>query len=261
MPPSHSKYYKLSLYDGMEALDATNYNTPFPYHYHPTFNVSLVYAGSFKCKLNDKFVIAPPGSILITNPGEIHANPCDKGEHTSFFTFYLSPDFINYCSGENAVYFNNKVINDAVLFAGLNNIRLSLINSNSIADSETELVKVLNQLTARYGANPYHEQSNIDNLFADMIAEESFSKFSLEDAAKRFGIDKYKFLRLFKFQTGLTPNNYFILKRIEKSKTMLTEGRELLGIAIDLGFYDTAHYCHYFKKFTGISPIAYTSGA
>ena len=79
----------------------------------------------------------------------------------------------------------------------------------------------------------------------------------MQEAAGQLGIDKYKFLRLFKSQTGLTPNNYIILKKIEKSKAMLTEGHDLLAVAINLGFYDTAHFCKHFKKFTGTSPVAY----
>ncbi len=38
---------------------------------------------------------------------------------------------------------------------------------------------------------------------------------------------------------------------------MLMEGQDLLAVAIDLGFYDTAHFCKHFKKFTGTSPVAY----
>ncbi|MGZ3832122.1 MAG: helix-turn-helix domain-containing protein [Mucilaginibacter sp.] len=237
MKASQSKFYKLPLYDGLEALDSINHNTPFPFHFHPTFNISIVYNGIFRAKLSDKLVNTAPGSILITNPGEIHANPCQKDDIVTFFTFYIPADFLYHCNGGKIVRFHQNVIDDAVLFDLLHRLRLAL----------------------KYGSDK-QEEANPYPLFEDFLAEENYEKFSLPEAAKRFGIDKYKFLRLFKFQTGLTPNNYFILKRIEKSKIMLTDGHDLLGIAIDLGFYDTAHFCNHFKKFTGISPIAYTSG-
>ncbi|CAN5195796.1 AraC family transcriptional regulator [soil metagenome] len=261
MKAPRSKYYKLSVCDGMEALDASNYNTPFPSHYHPTFNISLVYDGVFQAKLNDRSVGATPGTILITNPQEIHANPCDKEDSLSFFTFYLSRDFLNYCNESKQVGFAEKIIDDPKLFAELNKLKLSLNNGEPPMNFEGELVKNLKLLAVNHGTNSPEESNDMHALFEDFLAEENFEKFSLEDAARRFGIDKFKFLRLFKFQTGLTPNNYFILKRIEKSKIMLAEGRDLLSVAIDLGFYDTAHFCNHFKKFTGISPIAYTAGS
>jgi AraC-like DNA-binding protein len=257
---SRSKYYKLPLFDGLEALDATHHNTPFPAHFHPTFNISLVYDGVFQTKLNDRFVSANPGTILITNPHEIHANPCDKSDSISFFTFYLSRDFLTYCNKGKPVGFDQKVIDDTGLFTSLHKLKLSLNNDGSPLNFEAELVKTINWLAVKHGGGSFEAENGMYALFEDFLAEENFSRFSLPDAAKRFGIDKYKFLRLFKFSTGLTPNNYFILKRIEKSKIMLAGGHDLLSVAIDLGFYDTAHFCNHFKKFTGISPIAYTAG-
>src|SRR3569833_2206166 len=107
---------------------------------------------------------------------------------------------------------------------------------------EEELRQVFSVLASNYGSGQVKEQEKEQLLFNELLAGDQFEKFSLADAAKSFGIDKYKFLRLFKDQTGLTPKNYFIYRRIEKSKTMLAEGKDLLSVAIDLGFYDAAHY-------------------
>jgi AraC-like DNA-binding protein len=259
MSASHSKYYKLSLCDGLEALDTLNHNTSFPFHFHPTFNISIVYKGIFQTRLNDGAANALAGTILITNPGEIHANPFEKDDSVTFFTFYVSAEFLCYCNGGKPVCFNSKVIDDAGLFADLHNLRILLISGQAGQDFESGLINVLGELALKHGSDRIGEENNY-TLFENFLKEENFSKFSLEDAARRFGVDKYKFLRLFKFQTGLTPNNYFILKRIEQSKLMLTRGHDLLSVAIDLGFYDTAHFCNHFKKFTGISPVAYTGG-
>jgi transcriptional regulator GlxA family with amidase domain len=114
-------------------------------------------------------------------------------------------------------------------------------------------------LALKYGS-PKNETNVKLVLFQELLADEHIEKFSLTEAAKSMGLDKYKFLRLFKDQTGLTPNNYFIYKRIEKSKEMLAEGRGLLKVAVDMGFYDAAHYANHFKKFTGVSPMNFSGG-
>ena len=95
------------------------------------------------------------------------------------------------------------------------------------------------------------------DFFIAFLEENDLEKFSLENTASKFGLDKYKFLRLFKQETGLTPNNYIILKRIEKCKELLQTQDDLLDIAIQTGFYDATHLCKYFKKITGITPLAY----
>lgn len=255
-----SKYYKLPVGEGLEALYVQHYNSSFPFHFHPTYNITLVYEGSFNTQLSDKLVIAPSGTILITNPQEIHANPFEKESSVSFFTFYVSQDFMEYCNKGQSIFFNEKVIDDLDLFVALHQLATHIDKAHTYPTYEEELKKTLHLLAFKHG-NPQFEPQDlkIKSLFDDFLAEENCSKFSLVDAAKRFGVDKYKFIRLFKSQTGLTPNNYFILQRIEKSKAMLAAGEELLSVAIDLGFYDTAHYCNHFKKFTGISPIAYST--
>ena len=258
MKESLSKYHKLPLCDGLEALYVTQYNTPFPFHYHPTFNISLIYEGVFPTQLDDRLIITPIGTLLITNPGEIHANPCEKGNSVSFFTFYLAQDLLTLCNDGRPVGFVGKTIYDPGLFSDLHRLSLDIRTGDPEIAFEEQFSKTFRLLARRYGSPGRRMRTEGPTaLFREFLAEDHLVKFSLADTARRFGMDKYKFLRLFKSQTGLTPNNYFIMKRIEKSKTLLTEGQDILGIAIELGFYDAAHFCNHFKKFTGISPGAY----
>jgi len=261
MIKAFSKFHKLTSCDGLEALATRNYNISFPLHFHQTYNISLVYEGAFRTKVGEKSLCALPGSILITNPLEIHSNPCESDEFASFFTFYVSPDFFRRAaSGQNA-FFRDNVIYDAMLFDKLHKIALQIENDSNGENLEYELNATLNELSFKYAFTDTDQSNLINNnsLFEEYLANEDFEKFSLDQSAKQFGIDKFKFLRLFKSQTGLTPNNYVILKRIEKSKEMLYSGHDLLGTAIDLGFYDIPHFSKHFKKFTGIAPSVYSS--
>lgn len=259
MNSKRAKYYKLGIGEGLEALHASDHNSSFPFHFHPTYNITLVYDGAFNTQLSDKLLVSPSGTILITNPQEIHANPFQKDSKVSFFTFYVSQDFLEYCNQGRSVVFNENVIYDEQLFSAFHQLAGAMHSSVGQAYEE-RLKNVLRQLAAAHGNDQFEAQDQrIKSLFDDYLAQEDMARFSLPDAARRFGIDKYKFIRLFKSQTGLTPHNYFILKRIERSKNLLAEGRDLLSIAIDLGFYDVSHYCNHFKKFTGISPVAYTT--
>lgn len=255
-----SKYFRFAFCDHLEALSACNYKTPFPFHFHSTFNLSLVFNGSFNTQLNDRLIKSPPGSLLITNPDEIHANPCSKNDLLSFFTFYISKKFMEYCNGNKTVFFSQNTINDANFFSSFHQLSLRL-RENSSSNIEVEFIKVLRRLIAKHAGNGQETRHKKQIIFQHFLEEENFEKFSLDDTARRFGMDKFKFIRLFKYQTGLTPNNYFIYRRIEKSKAMLAEGRDLLSIAVELGFYDAAHYCNHFKKFTGISPLAFVAGS
>lgn len=255
-----SKYFRLPFCDELEALSVVNHKTSFPAHFHPTFNITLVYNGSFHTELGDRSIFAPSGSILITNPEEIHANPIGEDGHVSFFTFYIGKEFLEYCHHKHPVTFQQKTINDPFLFSGLHDLSMRVKTDHDNPVQHADFLPVLHYLAIHYGSETMMAGERKQKLFQEFLSEDHSDKFSLTETAKRFGMDKYKFIRLFKYQTGLTPNNYFIYRRIEKSKRLLGQGRDLMSIAIDLGFYDSAHFCNNFKKFTGVSPLVYTAG-
>ena len=260
MLQTRSKYFRFACCDRLEALSASHHKTSFPFHFHSTFNLSLVFKGSFNTQLTSRFIKSPSGSLLITNPGEIHANPCSKVDALSFFTFYISQEFMEYCHEHKTVFFPQNTIDHPGLFSSFHELSQRL-RENGETNIERAFIKTLKRLIESHAGS--HEETNHKKqiIFQHFLEEENFEKFSLDDTAKRFGMDKFKFIRLFKYQTGLTPNNYFIYRRIEKSKVMLEAGKDLLSIAVELGFYDAAHYCHHFKKFTGISPLAFVAGS
>ena len=249
-----NNYYKLPILDGLELFEAKQHKLNFPFHAHKTFNITLVIEQPFSTKLSNRFLQATAGSIVITNPGEVHATICDNKIGNSFFTFYVSPDVLKKLNSNKLVFFDSKIIFDESLFRKL----YTLSQNNYIAEFnvEKELLSILKHLVLKYATDGFtaHQENK---LFQKFLEEEASEKFSLEKTAYRFGLNKYKFLRLFRQETGLTPNNYVILKRVEECKKLLQTQDDLLGIAIQTGFYDATHLCKHFKKITGITPLAY----
>jgi AraC-like DNA-binding protein len=249
-----STYHKIPILDGLELLHAKKHTINFPFHTHNTFNIALILNQTFYTKLTDKFLQAPIGTLSITNPHEVHATPCDNKLGNSFSTFYISADVLKTLNKGNDVFFEDKIIYDEALFSSL--YFLSKNFANPTLNLEKELLAVLEKLVARYASRMHFEYKKTA-LFQSFIEENLMEKFSLTDTSRRFGLDKYKFLRLFKHETGLTPNNYIILQRIEKCKELITKQHDLLDIAVETGFYDVAHLSRHFKRFTGVTPSEY----
>lgn len=251
---NQNTFYKLPLLDGLEVLDAKHHTHTFPFHTHNTFNITLTLKQTFDTRLYNRLFQAPAGMIVVTNPDEVHSTICDTKTGSSFFTFYVSPDVLTVLNNRRPLFFEKKIINDALLFQQLFNASQQF--AASVPGTEKVLLQALKGLVKNHAAGSFTPHK-INTNFQRFLEEEPFQKFSLEQAARRFGLDKFKFLRLFKDETGLTPNNYIILKRIEKSKQLLQTSADLLDIALETGFYDATHLCKYFKKITGITPLAY----
>ena len=66
------------------------------------------------------------------------------------------------------------------------------------------------------------------------------------------------FKRIFKKETGLSPIDYLIKVRIEKSQKMIVVGSmNITEISQSCGFSSTAHFSSSFSKVVGVSPTNY----
>ncbi|MCZ6593635.1 MAG: AraC family transcriptional regulator [Bacteroidetes bacterium] len=70
-------------------------------------------------------------------------------------------------------------------------------------------------------------------------------------------VSKYHLLRLFKKHYGLTPRQYLIDKRIEKSKDQLKKGMLVTETCFEVGFESLGSFSTLFKTKTGKSPSEY----
>ncbi len=68
---------------------------------------------------------------------------------------------------------------------------------------------------------------------------------------------KYHLLRLFKKYYGLTPRQYLIDKRIEKSKELLKNGILVTETCFSVGFESLGSFSTLFKTKTGKSPTQF----
>jgi AraC-like DNA-binding protein len=61
--------------------------------------------------------------------------------------------------------------------------------------------------------------------------------------------------------TGITPKEYLQIKRINQSLAYFSQNKSSKNqeLAELLGFYDTAHFNHTFKKFTGKTPQSFVN--
>ncbi len=249
-----STYHKFPILDGLELLHAKNHITDFPFHIHDTFNIALVIDQVFTVKLPDKIIHAPIGTLSITNPNEVHATPCEKKIGNSFSTFYISPEILKKINKDRPVFFEDKTIYNTSIFEEL--YHLSLNHNNLNIQLEDSLLRILSELVKKYAQSENFKAKEI-SLIKQFIENDALMKFSLDRISAKFGMDKYKFLRLFKKETGLTPNNYVISHRISHCKKLLLTEDDLLGIALETGFYDATHLCKHFKRLTGVTPMEY----
>jgi AraC family transcriptional regulator len=89
----------------------------------------------------------------------------------------------------------------------------------------------------------------------EYINERLYKNLTLTAIATELGLSPAYFCRLFKRSIGITPHQYILQQRIERSKQLLSQKDiRIVDIANHCGFANPSHFARCFRKMTGISP-------
>lgn len=81
---------------------------------------------------------------------------------------------------------------------------------------------------------------------------------SVGEMASNVSLCKDRFIRLFHKETGTTPTDYVIRRRILRAQILLsTSSHSVKQIAADLGFANASYFGRMFNKVTGMPPMAF----
>lgn len=120
----------------------------------------------------------------------------------------------------------------------------------------SETIKLLSPKAAarmerkKNGLDPARKRRVID------FAEANLDKLiSLSDMAAVANLSPYHFSRSFKLSTGMPPAKFMLMRRTERAKRLLREGRAgLAEIALACGFASQSHFSTAFKQVVGMTP-------
>lgn len=85
-------------------------------------------------------------------------------------------------------------------------------------------------------------------------------KINIEEIAKMVNVSGRNFIRRFKKATANTPLEYVQRVKIEAAKKLIESSTlHIQEIMFDVGYNDDQAFRKVFKKFTGLSPLAYRS--
>jgi AraC-like DNA-binding protein len=132
-----------------------------------------------------------------------------------------------------------------------NDIKISMFITNIL----TELV--LNKITP-VSSNKFSEHNLMVEKAISFIHKNYTNKINMSDLTKLVHTSEYHFIRVFKKYTNVSPYEYLINFRINKSKSLLKETDLTINeISNRTGFNNINNYIRDFKKLVGTTPLKY----
>jgi len=91
-----------------------------------------------------------------------------------------------------------------------------------------------------------------------LMSEKLGDELELDDVAREAGLSRPHFYKLFRKQTGITPNLFLNTLRMERAIESLTGSeKSVTHIGFDLGFSSQASFTRFFTSNVGIAPSDY----
>lgn len=121
-------------------------------------------------------------------------------------------------------------------------------------------IKKLSNLSVKF-----EDKNNIINpsknniLWVKQYIDDNFTKhINLDNLALKIGLNKYSMIRSFKRVFNISPINYMLDLRYERSKFLLrTTNDSIKQISEELGFSSANYFSQFFQKHDGITPSKY----
>lgn len=104
------------------------------------------------------------------------------------------------------------------------------------------------------------EENQAVNAAIGFINRNLYRTITVGDAAAAASFSTAHFSRVFKLQTGYSPYEYILLRRIDAAKHLLTSTRlSVKEVAYQVGYNSEENFIHSFRKKVGVTPGVFRS--
>lgn len=233
---------------------------PFRRHLHSGFEIGFIKKGSGIYVLKDGSVTFKDGDIFVFPPNVFHCITDIYSDTLEFTNIHFEPHFLGRDGEICYAYssdFCNKISDAAQLVDIFSDIRAEMEINAPYSDMsvKSRLGLFIVTLMRNFGFADSGKELSVAPAMR-FIDENYTSQITLEQISAVVGLAPTYFSAKFHDATGMSPWEYIITKRIEKSIRLLRSDTKsnILDIALACGFNNTANFNKLFKKLTGLTP-------
>lgn len=242
----------------------SNTGNHYKEHIHDSFSIGINLKGeSFYTNKDNKYRFKE-GLLAVINPNELHScNSISKINH-EYYMLYLDT---TWCFElQKSIYnkitsFQNypeNLIDDLTLSKKFITLCKLLFSTATIEEKQNELIEFFIKLFE--DKLPINIEKIEDKNFEKIckyLNKNYKDNISLEQIAKKFELNPFYIIRLFKSNINMTPHKYLLNIKINYSKELLKRGFTIVEAALECGFVDQSHFHRNFLNIVASTPNQY----
>jgi AraC-like DNA-binding protein len=261
-----SRIHQVTLHkttvQGIEAMTLVS-NHHFPRHSHDQFGVGVMAFGGHRSWSGVGSVTAFTGDVITVNPGEMHDGAPLTGGARGWRMIYFDPGAVAKEVEEEfvgAIEIVRPVARDVVMARLFNRLFACLTSpqSDSLAREEGLLCCLMGLLRRHGMKRPAADGRSACVAKALRRLDSALDEpVSLAELAALSGVSRFKLLRSFAREVGITPHAYLIQRRVRVARRLLASGESPAQAAVQAGFADQSHMTRTFMRQLGFTPSRY----
>lgn len=230
----------------------------FRKHAHEEYSVALVTGGeSLFCFVEEEFHIRK-GQLVVIGPGVVHQCWPECIDQWSFYMLHVTVAWILTAG------FDMKGI-PAFAIRDLRKEEFERLELyfKRICENREEAEENLVMIAEAAFSQPVDqvlewssldsEESMLENV-CEEIRTRLAETITLDELARKAGMDRYSLIRQFGRQFNTTPHAWQIMLRMNEARHLLENGMSITETALEVGFYDQSHFTKNFKETFGVTP-------
>ncbi|WP_127998130.1 AraC family transcriptional regulator [Piscinibacter defluvii] len=244
---------------GVELYRAHIVRHAFAPHTHAAFGLGAIEAGVERFRYRGAEHLAPPDTLVLMNPDELHTGQAETRGGWRYRMVYLDADVLEQLTGERGWWFAEAVGRDAPRARRVSRLLRALWHTQEPLAFDGLLLRLLDELrpTARV-AQPARDEALV--RFAPVVEHlhaHLAETVRLEDLAAVAGLSPFHFLRQFQRAHHATPQQMLMALRLFEAKRRLAAGEAPAQVAAAVGLADQAHLTRAFAARYGVTPARY----
>ncbi|HUE91746.1 AraC family transcriptional regulator [Pseudomonas sp.] len=244
---------------GVELFHADFSGQAFARHSHDAFAIGAILQGVGGYQCRGARHALPAGTLSLMNPQEAH-NGYAESERLVYRMLYVEEGRLPHLLGRKRLprgFAELNPLDDGAVALGLARLAAAFEQADVLA-LESELLVLLERVFLRHGGLPAAQAARRDGgvilALRDYLEAHYAEAVSLEQLGQQLQRHPRHLIEAFRRVYGVPPHTYLLQRRVREAKRRLLAGEAVVAVALDLGFYDQAHFSTTFKRFTGVSP-------